>query len=112
MLLKWSNSEFSSLSFVNNKKMHKPQTPSLNNSFRNSIVERRARFGLTNLKGSMERSATAWKIGSMDGSFGLNIVKSRMGLKMREQKSKQQCNVQQQQSSRHWQGMSTKMGNG
>ena len=48
----------------------------------------------------------------MDGSFGLNIVKSRMDLKRREPKSKQQCNVQQQQSGRHWQGMSAKMGNG
>src|SRR5216117_3901802 len=48
----------------------------------------------------------------MDGSFGLNIVKNRMGLKTREPKSKQQCNVQRQQFGRHWQGMSARMGNG
>src|SRR5437667_6974228 len=34
------------------------------------------------------------------------------GLKTRESKSKQQCNVQQQQFGRHWQDMSAKMGNG
>ena len=101
LLPKWSNSELSSLSFTNNKRIHKPRTPSLNNSFKISTPGKRARFGLTNLKGSMERLAIVWKIGWMDGSFGLNIMKSRMDLKKREPRLKQQCNVQQQRFDRH-----------